>query len=453
MTTAPLFRPEWAPESWRARPAAQQPDWPDPDALEAVLDEIRKLPPLVFAGEARSLTETLAATAEGRAFLLVAGDCAESFEAFSADGIRDKLKIILQMSVVLTYGSGVPTIKVGRMAGQFSKPRSSAMESRDGLELPSFRGDTVNDFAFDAAARRPDPERIRRAYNQSASTLNLARAFTKGGFADLTRVHAWNQEFVASSREGQRYEALANEIDRALRFMAACGIDLNAELQLHQVDFWTAHEALLLGYEEALTRRDSLTGDWYDCSAHLLWIGERTRQPDGAHVEFLSGVKNPIGVKLGPDVAPQDVITLCERLNPAREPGRLTLVSRMGVDKVADHLPPLLRAVQRAEHPVVWACDPMHGNTFVHESGYKTRHFDAVMHEVEQFFDCCNAQGVWPGGVHVELTGDNVTECLGGGDEVRGEDLESRYETRCDPRLNARQALDLAFRLADLVRR
>jgi 3-deoxy-7-phosphoheptulonate synthase len=454
MTTAPLFRPEWAPDSWRTRHAAQQPDWPDPDALDGVLDEIRRLPPLVFAGEARSLTESLAAASEGRAFVLVAGDCAESFEAFSADGIRDKLKIILQMSVVLTYGSGVPTIKIGRMAGQFSKPRSAAMESRDGLELPSFRGDTVNDFAFDAAARRPDPDRIRRAYHQSAATLNLARAFTKGGFADLTRVHAWNQEFVASSREGQRYEALANEIDRALRFMAACGIDLNAELQLHQVDFWTAHEALLLGYEEALTRNDSLTGDWYDCSAHLLWIGERTRQPDGAHVEFLSGVKNPVGVKLGPDVAPQDVLTLCERLNPAREPGRLVLFTRMGADRIGDALPPVLRAVTMARHPVVWACDPMHANTFTHASGYKTRRFDDVMRELDGFFAACHTADVPAGGVHIELTGEDVTECLGGGsDEVLENQLEQRYETMCDPRLNARQSLDLAFHVAEMLRR
>ena len=332
MTTAPLFGTDWTPDGWRAHPAAQQPDWPDPAALDAALDELRRLPPLVFAGEARNLTEALAAAHDGSAFLLVAGDCAESFEAFCADGIRDKLKIILQMSVVLTYGSGVPTLKVGRMAGQFSKPRSSPTETRNGLELPSFRGDTVNDFAFDAAARRPDPARLVRAYHQSASTLNLARAFTKGGFADLSRVHAWNQEFVGASPEGERYEALADEIERALRFMAACGIDLNAELQLHQVDFWTAHEALLLGYEEALTRRDSITDDWYDCSAHLLWLGERTRQLDGAHVEFLSGVRNPLGVKLGPGATPHEVVALCERLNPRREPGRLVLFSRMGAD-------------------------------------------------------------------------------------------------------------------------
>lgn len=449
----PLFDHAWEPASWRALPAAQQPDWPDAVALDGVLEELRRMPPLVFAGEARSLKQALAQVATGEGFLLHAGDCAESFAEFSADRIRDKLKIILQMSVVLTYSTGVPTLKVGRIAGQFAKPRSSPTETRDGMELPSFRGDMVNDFAFDALARRPDPQRMLRVYNQSAATLNLLRAFTKGGFADLNRVHQWNLEFVASSGEGRRYEVLANEIDRALRFMAACGIDLDAEVQLHEVDFYTSHEALILGYEEALTRRDSLTGDWYDCSAHLVWIGERTRQLDGAHVEFCSGIKNPIGVKLGPDAAPEQAVELCRRLDPGREPGRLTVVSRMGADRVAECLPPLVRAVKRAGHPVVWACDPMHGNTFTHESGYKTRHFDAVMREVETFFDVCRAEDVWPGGVHVELTGDDVTECLGGTEEIRGEDLESRYETLCDPRLNARQSLDLAFRLAELVRR
>lgn len=449
----PLFAHAWEPASWRALPAAQQPDWPDAVALDGVLEELRRMPPLVFAGEARSLKQSLAQVAGGEGFLLHAGDCAESFAEFSADRIRDKLKIILQMSVVLTYSTGVPTLKVGRIAGQFAKPRSSPTETRDGMELPSFRGDMVNDFAFDALARRPDPQRMLRVYNQSAATLNLLRAFTKGGFADLNRAHQWNLEFVASSGEGRRYEVLANEIDRALRFMAACGIDLDAEVQLHEVDFYTSHEALILGYEEALTRRDSLTGDWYDCSAHLVWIGERTRQLDGAHVEFCSGIKNPIGVKLGPDAEPEHAVELCRRLDPGREPGRLTVVSRMGADRVAECLPPLVRAVKRAGHPVVWACDPMHGNTFTHESGYKTRHFDAVMREVETFFDVCRAEDVWPGGVHVELTGDDVTECLGGTEEVRGEDLESRYETLCDPRLNARQSLDLAFRLAELVRR
>lgn len=449
----PLFDHAWEPASWRALPAAQQPDWPDPAALDAVLEELRRMPPLVFAGEARSLRQALARVAQGEGFLLHAGDCAESFAEFSADRIRDKLKVILQMSVVLTYSTGVPTVKVGRIAGQFAKPRSSPSEQRDGIELPSFRGDMVNDFAFDAVARRPDPQRMLRVYHQSAATLNLLRAFTKGGFADLTRVHQWNLEFVATSGEGRRYEVLAGEIDRALRFMAACGIDLDAEVQLHEVDFYTSHEALILGYEEALTRRDSLTGDWYDCSAHLVWIGERTRQLDGAHVEFCSGVKNPIGVKLGPDATPEQALELCRRLDPGREPGRLVLVSRMGAERVGERLPPLVRAVRRAGHPVVWACDPMHGNTFTHESGYKTRHFDAVMREVEAFFGVCRAEGVWPGGVHVELTGDDVTECLGGTEEVRGEDLESRYETLCDPRLNARQSLDLAFRLAELVRR
>jgi 3-deoxy-7-phosphoheptulonate synthase len=448
----PLPHLEWEPSSWRRLPAAQQPEWPDPAALDGALTELRRMPPLVFAGEARSLRDALARVSVGDGFLLHAGDCAESFAEFSADNIRDKLKVILQMSVALTYSTGVPTVKVGRIAGQFAKPRSAPTETRAGVELPSFRGDMVNDYAFDAVSRRPDPTRMLRCYHQAAATLNLLRAFTKGGFADLNRVHQWNLEFVRTSGEGRRYEILAGEIDRALRFMAACGIDLDAEVQLHEVDFYTSHEALLLGYEEALTRRDSLTGDWYDCSAHLLWIGDRTRQVDGAHVEFLAGVQNPLAVKLGPDATPDDAVALCRRLDPAREPGRLTLVSRMGADLVEARLPPILRAVQRSGHPVTWACDPMHGNTFVHESGYKTRHFDDVMREVESFFACCRAADVWPGGVHVELTGDDVTECLGGAEEIRGEHLAGRYETVCDPRLNARQSLDLAFRLAELVR-
>ena len=449
----PLGNFDWEPASWRRRAISHQPEWPDAAALEQATDELRRMPPLVFAGEARSLSSSLARVSKGEGFLLHAGDCAESFAEFSADNIRDKLKVILQMSVVLTYSTGVPTTKVGRIAGQFAKPRTSSTETRNSIQLPSFFGDIVNDFNFDAAARRPDPQRMVRGYNQAAATLNLLRAFTKGGFADLNRVHQWNLEFIASAREARRYEEVADGIERALKFMAACGIDLQAEVQLHEVDFYTSHEALILGYEEALTRRDSLTNDWYDCSAHLLWIGERTRQIDGAHVEFLSGVHNPIGVKLGPEATPDEVVALCRRLDPGREPGRLVLVSRMGADKVATQLPPLLHAVTRSGHPVVWACDPMHGNTFVHESGYKTRHFDVVMHEVEQFFAACGTADVWPGGVHVELTGDDVTECLGGGDDVRGEQLENHYETRCDPRLNARQSLDLAFRVAELVRR
>jgi 3-deoxy-7-phosphoheptulonate synthase len=444
---------DWSPQSWRDYPAAQQPEWPDDAALESALNELRAVPPLVFAGEARSLTDDLARAADGQAFVLQAGDCAESFDVFSANAIRDKLKVILQMAVVLTYGSGVPTVKIGRIAGQFAKPRSASTEARDGIELPSFRGDMVNDFEFDADARRPDPSRLVRAYHQSASTLNLLRAFAKGGFADLSRAHAWNLEFLDASPEGLRYEALAGEIDRALRFMEACGIDLDGEAKLHEVDFYTSHEALILGYEEALTRVDTLTDQWYDCSAHLLWIGERTHQLDGAHVEFHSGIENPIGVKLGPAATVDEVLALCEQLNPGRRPGRLTLVSRMGADRVTTLLPPLLRAVREENHPVLWICDPMHGNTYQHESGYKTRDFDDVMREVHGFFSACDDAGVWPGGVHVELTGEDVTECLGGSQTVRGGDLEQRYESECDPRLNARQSLDLAFQTAELLRR
>ena len=444
--------PTWTPSSWRDRPAAQQPEWPDEADLERVLKVIGTLPPLVFAGEARGLTRQLARVAQGEAFLLQAGDCAESFDAFSADAIRDKLKVILQMAVVLTYSAGVPAIKVGRIAGQFAKPRSSATETVGDRVLPSFRGHMVNGPDFTDAARRPDPERLLAAYHQSASTLNLLRAFTTGGFADLSRVHQWNQQFVATSPAGQRYEQLAHEIDRAMRFMAACGVDTEAEPQLHQADFWTSHEALVLGYEEALTREDSLTGDWYDCSAHMLWIGERTRQLDGAHVEFLRGVGNPIGCKLGPTVSPDEALELCEVLNPERVPGRLTLISRMGADRVEERLRPLLRAVTDAGHPVVWACDPMHGTTFTSGSGHKTRHLEDVLSEISGFFAAHRAERTWPGGVHIELTGDEVTECLGGSTEVLDEHLDRRYETVCDPRLNGRQSLDLAFRLSELLR-
>ena len=395
----------------------------------------------------------LARVCRGEAFLLQAGDCAESFDSFSADAIRDKLKVILQMAVVLTYSSGVPVLKVGRIAGQYAKPRSSNTEKIGDLELPSFRGHIVNDIAPTADARVPDPERLLTAYNQSSATLNLVRAFTKGGFADLNRVHAWNQEFVASSAQGQRYETIAEEIDRALTFMRACGIDPITEHNLHQVDFYTSHEALILGYEEALTRQDSLTDDWYDCSAHMLWIGERTRELNGAHVEFLSGVKNPIGCKVGPTVTPDEVLALCERLNPERIPGRLTLISRMGAEKIEAGLRPLLAAVRDSGHPVVWACDPMHGNTFTSQSGRKTRHFDAVLAELTGFFSAHGAEGTWPGGVHIELTGDDVTECLGGSEEILDTHLDERYETMCDPRLNGRQSLDLAFQVAELLRR
>ena len=425
--------------------------WDDPAELDAAVAVLSTLPPLVFAGEARKLTSDLARVAGGRAFLLQAGDCAESFDSFSADSIRDKLKVMLQMAVVLMYSSGVPVVKVGRIAGQFAKPRSADDETIDGVTLPSFRGHMVNDIAFDESSRRADPSRLLTAYHQSASTLNLVRAFAKGGFGDLSRVHAWNQEFVASSAEGRRYEEVAAGIDRTLRFMAACGIDTEATPQLHTVDVSTSHEALILGYEEALTRQDSLTGDWYDCSAHMLWIGERTRQLDGAHVHFLSGVGNPVGCKVGPSVSPDDVLALCEALNPDRIPGRLTLITRMGADTIAEALPPLLRAVQAAGHPVAWACDPMHGNTFTAPSGRKTRHFDAVLAEIAGFFRAHREVGTWPGGVHIELTGDDVTECLGGAEEILDADLGNRYETMCDPRLNGRQSLDLAFRVAELL--
>ena len=416
------------------------------------MEQLRAMPPLVFAGEARDLRAALAEVAAGRAFLLQAGDCAESFRDFTAVSIREKLKILLQMSIVLIYGSTLPLVKVGRIAGQFAKPRSEPTEVVDGVELPSFFGHMVNDDAPNAAARTPDAARLVRAYHQSAATLNLLRAFTKGGFADLTQVHMWNQEFAASAPEGQRYEAVAAEIERALGFMRACGVDLVDAPQLHQVDVWTSHEGLVLDYEEGLTRRDSLTGDWYDCSAHMLWIGDRTRDPDGAHAEFFAGVHNPLGVKLGPTAAPDEVVALCERLNPLRLAGRLTFVVRMGANRVADALPPLLHAVREAGHPAVWACDPMHANVFRTASGIKTRSFDAIMAELEAFFATCRAEGAWPGGVHLEFTGEDVTECLGGSAAVLEEQLTTRYESLCDPRLNARQSLDLAFRVAELMR-
>jgi 3-deoxy-7-phosphoheptulonate synthase len=441
----------WTPTSWRSLPAAQQPQWPDRTELETVFDEISHLPPLVFAGEARSLKEALGRVAEGRAFVLQAGDCAESFGDFSADAIRDKLKIILQMAVMLTYGAGLPIVKLGRIAGQFAKPRSTDSEQIGDVTLPSFRGHAVNDIAFDPDSRRADPRRLLRAYHQSAATLNLLRALTKGGFADLNQIHVWNQEFVAASKQGQRFERIANQIDRALRFMAACGIDLGADSALHEVDFYTSHEALLLGYEEALTRRDSLTGDFYDCSAHLVWVGDRTRTLDGAHVEFVSGVHNPVAVKLGPSATPEDVLALCDRLDPEGEPGRLTFITRFGAGRVEELLPRLIRAVRDEGREVVWICDPMHGNTITTGSGRKTRRFEDVLTEIKGFFVAHQQEGTFPGGVHIELTHENVTECLGGTEQVLDRDLEQRYQALCDPRLNARQSLDLAFELAEML--
>jgi 3-deoxy-7-phosphoheptulonate synthase len=442
----------WSAASWRRRTAAQQPAWPDEEALKRAESTIAGLPPLVIASEARQLTAALAAVSRGEAFLLQAGDCAESFREFSADGIRDKLKVMLQMAVALTYAAGVPVVKVGRIAGQFAKPRTSPTEQVGDVELEAFRGHMVNDESFDPVARRPDPGRLVTAYHQAAATLNLLRAFTKGGYADLSHVHQWNQQFVASSAEGRRYERIASEIDRALRFMAACGIDLSAEEGLHQTNFWTSHEALILPYEEALTRQDSLTGDWVGCSGHLLWVGERTRQIDGAHVELLSGLINPVAVKLGPTSAPSDVLALCRRLDPDRTPGRLTLITRFGCGRVEALLPSLIDAVRAEGHPVVWACDPMHGNTFTSESGHKTRRFGDIVAELREWFAVHRGMGTWPGGLHVELTGDDVTECLGGAEEIVEDDLSQRYTTTCDPRLNARQSLDLAFDVAELLR-
>ena len=450
MSDAAVAPSAWSPSIWRDYAPVQQPAWPDDAEFDGIIKTLAEWPPLVFAGEARALTAQLAKVARGEAFLLQAGDCAESFDT-RADSIREKLRVILQMSVALTYSAGVPVVKVGRIAGQYAKPRSTANETVQGRSLPSFRGHIVNDIAFTDGARKPDPRRIMDAYHHSASTLNLLRAFTRGGFADLNRVHAWNREFVASSAEGLRYEELATGIERALRFMRACGVSTETEEQLHTVDLFTSHEALILGYEEALTRIDSLTNEWYDCSAHMLWIGERTRQLDGAHVAFLKGVMNPLGCKVGPSATVADVLGLCEALNPDRIPGRLTLITRLGADNVREALVPLLTAVRDAEHPVVWACDPMHGNTYTAPTGQKTRHFDAVMREIEGFFHAHEQCGTWPGGVHIELTGDNVTECLGGSDDIVDLDLAQRYETMCDPRLNSRQSLDLAFRVAELL--
>ena len=435
---------------WRELPAGQQPQWPDPDHLAAVTAELAQLPPLVFAGECDQLTERLAAVARGEAFVLQGGDCAETFAGSTAGAVRAKLQTLLQMAVVLTYGASVPVVKIGRMAGQFAKPRSKPTEVRNGTELPAYRGDAVNGFEFSAAARTPDPDRLLRAYHSSAVTLNLCRAFTAGGYAGLHQVHAWNQDFVADSPAGQRYERLAGEIDRALSFMRACGADPQ---ELRTVELYSSHEALLLDYEHALTRLDSRTGRAYDTSAHFLWVGERTRALDGAHVEFARSISNPIGVKIGPDATAGDVLALVAALNPERRPGRLTLISRMGASRISDVLPGLVRAVADDGAPVAWVCDPMHGNTFEAPSGHKTRRFDDVMAELHAFFDVHRAAGTHPGGIHIEFTGDNVTECVGGSHEIVADDLHQRYETACDPRLNRSQALDLAFTVAASYRR
>ncbi len=439
----------WSPAGWRSKPIRQAPIYPDASALAAAEDVLRRSPPLVFAGEVRSLKAALARVAAGEAFLLQGGDCAESFEQFSADGIRDAFKVLLQMAVALTFGGACPVVKVGRVAGQFAKPRSEAMETIGGTSLPSYRGDIVNGHAFDEASRTPDPARMLKAYAQSAATLNLLRAFAQGGFADLARVHQWTLEFVATSPQGMRYERLAGRIGEALAFMAACGVTSTSVSQLAQTDLYTSHEALLLPYEEALTRVDSLTGDWYDCSTHLPWIGERTRQLDGAHVAFCQGIKNPVGVKVGPTMTADEVIRLIDALNPENEAGRLTLITRMGADKVGAVLPGLVRAVEREGRIVVWSCDPMHGNTIKAEGGYKTRPFDRILAEVRAFFDVHRAEGTHAGGIHVEMTGQDVTECVGGAQAISEAHLGDRYHTQCDPRLNGSQALELAFLLAE----
>ena len=444
---------KWTPQSWRNKPAKQLPAYPDEIALKDAEKTMAQMPPLVFAGEARNLKKHLAEVAQGRAFLLQGGDCAESFAEFGANKIRDSFRVLLQMSVVMTFAGALPVVKVGRMAGQFAKPRSEDNETKNGVTLPSYRGDIINGFGFTAEERVPDPQRMIRAYNQSAATLNLLRAFAYGGYADLHRVHKWNLDFVQDSPLTQRYEDLANRIDEALNFMAACGVtgDKVPEI-VRQTEFFTSHEALLLPYEEALTRVDSLTNDWYDCSAHMVWIGARTNQTDGAQVEFVRGIKNPIGLKCPPNLDPDTLLKLIDTIDPENEPGRLTLIARMGHDQVEEKLTPLVRAVKREGRNVVWSCDPMHGNTMKSDSGYKTRKFDHVMGEIKGFFAVHKAEGTHPGGVHLELTGQNVTECTGGAEKISDEDLSSRYHTACDPRLNANQALEISFLLAEELR-
>jgi 3-deoxy-7-phosphoheptulonate synthase len=444
---------QWTPQSWRALPIRQVPGYADEAALARVEETLQRFPPLVFAGEARRLKARLADVAAGKAFLLQGGDCAESFAEFHPNNIRDSFKVLLQMAVVLTFGAACPVVKVGRMAGQFAKPRSSDSETQNGVTLPSYRGDIINGLDFDGAAREPDPQRMVQAYSQSAATLNLLRAFAQGGYADLHRVHAWNQDFVAGSPQGERYQALADRLTETLDFMAACGLNSETTPQIRETEFYTCHEALFLAYEEALTRVDSTTGDWYDCSAHLVWLGDRTRQVDGAHAEFLSGIENPIGMKCGPTLEPDDLLRLIDRLNPDNEPGRLTLITRMGADKVAAKLPLLIRAVQREGRQVVWCIDPMHGNTITSSTGYKTRVFDRILEELHGAFAVHLAEGSYAGGVHFELTGQNVTECVGGAQKVTEASLAERYHTHCDPRLNASQALELAFEVAEALKR
>ena len=445
----------WTPDSWRTKPIMQAPEYPDPQALTDVEKQLATFPPLVFAGEARDLKRKLANVANRQAFLLQGGDCAESFAEHGANNIRDFFRVFLQMAVVLTYGAALPVVKVGRVAGQFAKPRSSPTEKQNGVELPSYRGDIINDIAFTPAARTPDPRRQIEAYRQSAATLNLLRAFAHGGYANLASVHQWMLGFVKDSPQSRRYEELADSISNALGFMQACGLDLEDHPELKTTDFYTCHEGLLLGFEQALTREDSTLppGNWYSTSGHMLWIGDRTRQYDHAHVEYFRGIKNPIGLKCGPTLEPDDLLRLIDILSPENEPGRLTLICRCGAGKVADRLPPLIRAVKREGKSVVWTCDPMHGNTIAAANGYKTRPFDLILKEVQSFFAIHGAEGTYAGGVHLEMTGQKVTECTGGARAITDADLQSRYHTVCDPRLNAEQSIEMAFLLADLIKR
>lgn len=442
----------WSKDSWRSKPILQVPEYDDLDQLKKVESRLTSYPPLVFAGEARRLKENLAKVSRGEAFLLQGGDCAESFAEHNPDNIRDTFRVILQMAIVLTFGAGCPVIKVGRIAGQFAKPRSAPLEKQEEIELPSYRGDIINNIEFVEDLRIPDPERQIMAYRQSASTLNLLRAFAQGGYANLDHVHKWNMGFVKESKQGEQYEQVANRISETLGFMDAVGINSDTTPELRSVDFYTSHESLLLGYEECLTRVDSTSGDWYDTSAHMLWIGDRTRQPDGAHIEFVRGIKNPIGMKCGPSLDPDELLKLIDIINPSNEEGRLTLITRYGANNLDDHLPKLIKAVEKEGKKVVWSCDPMHGNTIKASNGYKTRPLDSILTEVKQFIDIHESEGTYAGGVHIEMTGQNVTECLGGTQQISEEDLTDRYHTHCDPRLNANQALDLAFLISERLK-
>ena len=442
----------WSKDSWRKKPILQVPEYDDNENLKKVESRLSSYPPLVFAGEARRLKENLAKVSRGEAFLLQGGDCAESFAEHHPDNIRDTFRVILQMAIILTFGAGCPIIKVGRIAGQFAKPRSAPLEKQGDIELPSYRGDIINNIEFDEKLRIPDPERQIMAYRQSASTLNLLRAFAQGGYANLDHVHRWNMGFVKESKQGEQYEALANRISETLDFMDAVGINSDTTPELRSVDFYTSHESLLLGYEECLTRIDSTTDEWYDTSAHMLWIGDRTRQPDGAHIEFVRGINNPIGLKCGPSLEADELIKLIDIINPSNEEGRLTLIARYGANNVGQHLPKLIKAVESEGKKVVWSCDPMHGNTIKASNGYKTRPLDSILTEVKEFIDIHKSEGTHAGGVHIEMTGQNVTECLGGTQEISEEDLTDRYHTHCDPRLNANQALDLAFLISERLK-